>query len=189
MMVYVRCKYMTKLYFGCFATTCLSHFRKERASYNKSCKTRSGSRSAKTFLHLGKWKQGTSKELLQANKSVLCIVHTARVSSGWAEEDVRTAECNGWGSAVLTWLRSFQLAQHAGRASRHLLGKEAGLPHICLQMLCGLENEWTWITYDHKASPSKLPSLNLLKIIPSALSCSTPFPTLSVLFHFRKILQ
>lgn len=96
---------------------------------------------------------------------------------------------NGWGSAALTWLHGFQLAPSTGRAGRHLPGNEAGLAHICLQMLQGLTKQWTQITLNHRASQQQ----NRWAFICQELSlqvCSalTPFPKISLLSHIRKIL-
>lgn len=67
-------------------------------------------RALKHFLHLGRWKQGTSTQLLRANERAR---HRPPARVSWAER-------NGRGSAALTWPRSSQLAWRTGTASRHL---------------------------------------------------------------------
>lgn len=101
-------------------------FWKKWANCNKSFKTRSGSWNAKTFLHVGKWKQGPCTQVVPAKQDVLCDAQADRAEGGLstAEPMVEALE-----ASMASWLPAssqHQRSQEAsawewGRAGSHLL--------------------------------------------------------------------
>lgn len=115
----------------CFAYIIFHISERNEQTLTKSCKTKSGSWSAKTSLHADKWKQGPCNQAVPAKQRVLCDAQADSVGLGQTERGLNTvkpmAEAPG-----LAWLHGHQPAHGAGRVGRHVPGARQGwLPSAC----------------------------------------------------------